>query len=329
MTRRFPWLDYLLIVTTVAALAYVVAVAGATLGALDKGATLDAAVFAQWPVSDLAYWYVPVLLAIYGAEVLHLGWHASPLSDLLQSPSRSHRSDVFYLAVELLGLGPLFLVVASLGMSAGLDAVLSEPRAWRPAAELPLLIAVPLHFLADSFFTYWSHRFLHSPLMWPFHAIHHAAKEMTAITTTRHHPVDGFFGMLVSTLPAVLFGFTADAVFIAAVSAGVATTILHTRLPVPAWYEKLFVAGPRIHGIHHSSDPADHNANFSLFTPWDRLFGTYRWHERPLVFGVHDPRFDTGHPLLDLFAVYPIWLAGVRDRVTTALSARLSRRIQA
>lgn len=307
-----PWWRHLTIIAAVAALAYGVAVVGAALSALNGGGNIDASLLVQWPLIDLAYWYVPVLLAIFAFEVVHLGWRDSPLCRLLQGTKPSHRSDVFYLATELFGVGPLMVVVASLGISAGIDAVLAEPRSWRPAAGLPILIAALLFFLVESFTTYWSHRFLHTPLMWPFHAIHHAADEMTAVTTTRHHPIDSAFGGVTSGVPAALLGFAPDAIFAAMVASGIATTVLHTRLPILPWFEKYVVAGPRLHGIHHSSDPADHNSNFSLFPLYDRLFGTYRWHERPLSFGAGDPRFDTGRPLHDMISAYEIWLVGLR-----------------
>jgi sterol desaturase/sphingolipid hydroxylase (fatty acid hydroxylase superfamily) len=47
---------------------------------------------------------------------------------------------------------------------------------------------------------------------------------------------------------------------------------------------------PRYHQIDHSDAPQDYVANLgSLFTVWDRLFGTYVDHdtvEEPIAFGI-------------------------------------------
>jgi len=61
------------------------------------------------------------------------------------------------------------------------------------------------------------------------------------------------------------------------------------------WIEWIFVT-PRYHHVHHSADRR-HLGNFgSLFTLWDRLFGTYIAPDsitRPLRFGTG----EADHPL--------------------------------
>ncbi|MCC8430302.1 sterol desaturase family protein [Reyranella aquatilis] len=311
VNRRPPWLDHLGMIAAAALVAYAVAAAGAVLSALRSGHALDVSLLAQWPVESLACWYVPVLLAIFALEIAVGGWHDSPAWRVLHGTSPSHRTDVFYLATELLALGPMMAAVATIGLSTALDAVLTAPRAWQPAADLPLWLAVPLFIIVEPFFTYWSHRLMHTPLMWPLHAVHHAADDLTAISTTRHHPGDTLVCTGISGVPAALFGFPPDAVFYALVAMATATTLLHTRVPVPAWIEKYIVAGPRAHGIHHSRDAADHDTNFCLLPIYDRVFGTWRWHERPVAFGAGDARFDTGRPLHDIVGVYVIWIDGL------------------
>jgi sterol desaturase/sphingolipid hydroxylase (fatty acid hydroxylase superfamily) len=48
---------------------------------------------------------------------------------------------------------------------------------------------------------------IHLPVMWPLHAVHHAAEDMTVLSTSRHHPLDGFIVGLWFALPAALVGF--------------------------------------------------------------------------------------------------------------------------
>jgi hypothetical protein len=49
---------------------------------------------------------------------------------------------------------------------------------------------------------------MHLPVMWPLHAVHHAAEDMTVLSTSRHHPLDGFIAGLWFALPAALVGFS-------------------------------------------------------------------------------------------------------------------------
>ena len=49
---------------------------------------------------------------------------------------------------------------------------------------------------------------MHLPVMWPLHAVHHAAEDMTGLSTSRHHPLDGFIAGLWFALPAALVGFS-------------------------------------------------------------------------------------------------------------------------
>jgi sterol desaturase/sphingolipid hydroxylase (fatty acid hydroxylase superfamily) len=73
---------------------------------------------------------------------------------------------------------------------------------------------------------------------------------------------------------------------------------MHLNVTWPSrWLEWLIVT-PRYHHIHHSDDPAHFDTNFgSLFSFWDRLFGTYYDPEHAdaarLRFGVN----DTTNPL--------------------------------
>lgn len=315
---RAPWRGHLAIFAGVAVTGYAAVVGTGIAKRLADGRPIDTSVLTTLPLDPFIYWFAPLIAAIFAFEAWHLGWRDSPLHRLLFSRSPSHRSDVFYFACDLFALSPMLVVALTLGLSAAIDAWLGAPRAWRPAAELPLWFAVPLFFLAEGVATYWVHRFMHTPLMWPLHAVHHAADEMTAVTTVRHHPLDGFIGDVPVAAIAALLAFPADALFVTGVLNGVIATVLHTRLPIPGWFERHVIAGPRFHGIHHSVDPADHNSNLAVIPLLDRLFGTFRWHDRPLTFGTGDAQFDSGRPLRDIGTAIAIWLGNMHGRVTTA-----------
>lgn len=317
-TGRFAALSYIAAVCVGAASAsYALAVGANAIKALAAGKPLDLSLLATLPIDTAACLFVPIAAALFLIEAAYLGWRQSSLRCLLFGGSPSHRTDVFYLACDVFALSPFLILVLTLGASAAIDAWVAAPRTWRPAADLPMWLAVPLFFLIENFVVYWMHRFMHSRLMWPLHAIHHASEEMTALTAARHHPLDGLAGDMPVVVLAALLAFPPDAVFVASLCSGVLTMMIHTRLPMPMWIERKLVSGPRFHGIHHSTDPVDHDSNFSLLPVFDRLFGTFRWHDRPLSAGVADPRFDTGRPLRDIVSTFAIWLDGLRGRTAT------------
>lgn len=316
VTIRSAWRGYVGIVAAVAAAAYVAHVGSGALRRLVDGQGLDWSVLAQSSI-DMAYLMaLPILGVVLLAEVCVFGWRASPLHGLLKGKSRSHRSDIFYLAADLFGLTAILVVGFSLGLSLLIEAWLEAPRSWRPAADLPLLIAVPMLFLIENFLQYWAHRFMHTRLMWPLHAVHHAASEMTALSTVRHHPLDGFMaGLPVAVLGAVL-AFSPEAVFVTEIITATFTFLLHSRLRLPVWFERYIIAGSRLHSIHHSIDPADYGKNIGLLPLYDHLFGTFRWSDAPVVVGVEDRRMDSGRPLYDTWAVFMMWFAGLRQALT-------------
>jgi sterol desaturase/sphingolipid hydroxylase (fatty acid hydroxylase superfamily) len=306
-------MGYAGIIAAVAAAAYVVHVGSGALKRLVDGQALDWSVLAQSSVDTAYLMALPILAVILAAEVCVFGWRVSPLRGLFTGRSKSHRSDVFYLAADLFGLTAILVVGFSLGLSLMIEAWLEVPRTWKPAADLPLWIAVPVLFLVENLLQYWAHRFMHTKLMWPLHAVHHAASEMTALSTVRHHPLDGFMaGLPVAVLGAVL-AFSPEAVFVTEIITATFTILLHSRLRLPAWFERYVVAGSRLHWLHHSIDPADYGKNIGLLPLYDHLFGTFRWSDAPVVVGVSDPRMDSGRPLHDTWVVFLVWFAGLRQ----------------
>lgn len=313
---RPAWLGYVGIVAAVAAAAYAAHVGSAALRRLLDGQTLDWSVLAQSSI-DMAYLMaLPILAVVLVAEVCVFGWRASPLNGLLRGQSKSHRSDIFYLAADLFGVTAILVVGFSLGLSLLIEAWLEAPRSWKPAADLPLWLAVPALFLVENFLQYWAHRFMHTKLMWPLHAVHHAASEMTVLSTVRHHPLDGFMAGLPVAVLGALLAFSPQAVFVTEIITATFTILLHSRLRLPAWFERYVIAGSHLHAIHHSIDPADHDKNIGLVPLFDHLFGTFRWgDDASVVVGVSDPRMDSGRPLYDTWVVFLVWFTGLRQAI--------------
>jgi sterol desaturase/sphingolipid hydroxylase (fatty acid hydroxylase superfamily) len=170
----------------------------------------------------------------------------------------------------LLGLGPLTASIWSASTNFGL---------FHQLAISPLIAAVvtvPLLDLAS----YWEHRLLHQigPL-WRAHEVHHTDPDFDVTTGLRFHPLEAMlrlsFGMIVTALlglpPAgiVLFGLTELAF----------TLVTHANVAVPAGLDgvvrTLFIS-PGMHRNHHAREMDMQQTNFgTVFSVWDRLFGTF------------------------------------------------------
>jgi sterol desaturase/sphingolipid hydroxylase (fatty acid hydroxylase superfamily) len=186
---------------------------------------------------------------------------------------------VSYRRVLARDLGAYALVVL-LGFPAGvvLSFVLSRVPVFAVLGrvpELPAWASVPLAVLGSDFAMYWTHRLIHTRPFWRIHRWHHAPRHMYWLVGARA----SFFQGLVYTIPPfVLVALHVPAAVIAGY--GLLTLVanhwMHSNLGFRSrWLEAVLVT-PRIHHIHHSSDPRHHGRNFgSLFCIWDRMFGTF------------------------------------------------------
>lgn len=127
---------------------------------------------------------------------------------------------------------------------------------------------------------YGLHRLYHRvPLLWRFHRAHHSDLDMDATTSIRFHLGEV---VLTTTLKAVAvwaLGVSPLAFLISESVTLAAGLFSHANLRLPLGLEprlRWAIVTPRMHWIHHSRRPAEHNANLgAVFSGWDRLFGSY------------------------------------------------------
>ncbi len=142
---------------------------------------------------------------------------------------------------------------------------------------LPLLIKLILFYIVEDFGLYWVHRIMHTGYVWRVHKWHHSPQHMywlAGIRTTIPHIM--LFNLtyvialpILHSVPPVIF-------FAISVEHILRNNWMHMNVVWRSrWLEWIFVT-PRYHHIHHSNDPGHYMSNFgSLFTVWDRMFGTY------------------------------------------------------
>ena len=134
--------------------------------------------------------------------------------------------------------------------------------------------------------TYVMHRLFHEvPFLWRFHRMHHSDTQMDVTTGARFHIGEhiistvaraGLYALCAISMPNILIYET---IFLANV------LFQHANIgitePIDRIY-RLFLTSPNMHKVHHSKIQAETDSNYtSLFSFWDRLFGTYRIVENP------------------------------------------------
>jgi sterol desaturase/sphingolipid hydroxylase (fatty acid hydroxylase superfamily) len=118
------------------------------------------------------------------------------------------------------------------------------------------------------------------PFLWRFHAVHHVDLDLDASTALRFH-----FGELAVSVPyraaqVVLIGVDAEALTYWQTFLSLSILFHHSNVRLPRQLESAlswFLVTPRMHGIHHSNEPAEANANWSSgLACWDRIHRTFR-----------------------------------------------------
>lgn len=142
---------------------------------------------------------------------------------------------------------------------------------------LPLALKLLIFFIFEDFGLYWMHRFMHTKHIWRVHKWHHSPTYMyrfAGVRATFPHCV--LFNLpFILALP-ILYRAPSLVFLIILVEHIFRNDWMHMNVTWRSnWLEWVFVT-PRYHHIHHSGSPQHHVANLgSLFTVWDRLFGTY------------------------------------------------------
>jgi sterol desaturase/sphingolipid hydroxylase (fatty acid hydroxylase superfamily) len=216
-------------------------------------------------------------------------------ADLYRHPST--KLDFRFMAVDLLLTFLLFVPLFSVvGLAANkmLSIVIVDQLGWEPPHTMSpssiFLLSVAFLALTD-FVNYWAHVWFHkSPILWPFHQVHHSAEVLTPAAAYRVHPIENLVIVMlqapVAGLSALCFRYILgpDREFmlvfgvsiIGFIYALMGTHLRHSHIwfSYGPWLDRVVMC-PAHHQIHHSIDPCHWNKNFGVkFTVWDACFGT-------------------------------------------------------
>jgi sterol desaturase/sphingolipid hydroxylase (fatty acid hydroxylase superfamily) len=147
-------------------------------------------------------------------------------------------------------------------------------------ASMPYWLSIALSVLLLDFVSYLWHRANHViPLLWRLHQVHHSDLTFTATTALRFHPGELLLALPVRLAAVVALGLPIEGLIVFEVWFAFANFFEHGDIDLPLKLEarlaRAFVT-PALHRRHHSRKLALLNSNYgTIFTFWDRLFGTF------------------------------------------------------
>ena len=174
-----------------------------------------------------------------------------------------------------LGAGLLFLSFGRIGST------------W--FSSQPLLLQWIEVLIGGDLSGYWSHRLFHRQPLWRFHAIHHSSESLDWLAAARVHPLNEAISRVLQLFPLFLLGFDPRVVAAAVPFLAFYAVFLHANVRWDFGPLRYWIATPRFHRWHHTSEAEGLDRNFAGLFPWiDLLFGTlYLPNSRePQIFGV-------------------------------------------
>lgn len=172
-------------------------------------------------------------------------------------------------------LGPITAIAAAeyaLDNGYGLIALSPTP--------LPFWLEILIGFVILDLLIYFQHVLSHKvPMIWKFHKVHHADRDIDVTTGIRFHPIEVLFSMLYKCGFILLLGPLPIAVFLFEVVLNGSAMFNHANVRLPSWLDKalrFIIVTPDFHRVHHSTNRKETNSNYGFFLSiWDRIFKTY------------------------------------------------------
>jgi sterol desaturase/sphingolipid hydroxylase (fatty acid hydroxylase superfamily) len=187
---------------------------------------------------------------------------------------------------------------------------------WAQAHNFGLLNCLPLpewahvvgaFLLFDAWMYFW-HRLNHRvPFLWRFHRTHHSDPRMDVTTANRFHLGEIFLSSILRIPVIALLGLELWELALYETAMFTVVQLHHANIALPAWLDRglrVLIVTPFMHKVHHSRWQPETDSNYSsLFSFWDRFFGTFRLRVNPstLQFGLEEFDRPEHHTLVGLF----------------------------
>ena len=174
----------------------------------------------------------------------------------------------------LVGLGTTFLVVTPVSLGAA-----EIGPGWRQAWPLWLRLCTDLLLL--EFFIYWWHRANHEvPFLWRFHRVHHYDEFLDVTSALRFHPGEVILSACLRGSYVLATDISVPSILLFDSLVIIAAGFHHSNVRLPQALDarlRRVVVSPHHHRIHHIPERQYTDSNYgTLFSFWDRLFGSFR-----------------------------------------------------
>jgi sterol desaturase/sphingolipid hydroxylase (fatty acid hydroxylase superfamily) len=145
-------------------------------------------------------------------------------------------------------------------------------------SSLPFFFQVIAVTLLIEFGKYWSHRLHHLlPSLWWLHAMHHSSERLYFMNNLRFHPLNYLFNSIIGIAPAMLIGFSPNAILGYLVLTQPLVLIQHANIDLKSGWANYIFSTNEAHRWHHSTISSEANKNYgNALLIWDHLFGTFR-----------------------------------------------------
>jgi len=181
--------------------------------------------------------------------------------------------------IDTITLRLLALALPLLAVGAAIDA---QDQGWglMNQLDLPFWVLVLTTVLIFDFAIWAQHLITHKiPVLWRFHRVHHADKDIDVTTAIRFHPVEIAFSMLLKIGLVYLLGPPAIAIIIFEIILNGTAMFNHANIKLPLALDAVLrriIVTPDMHRVHHSVHRHEHDSNYGFaLSIWDQLFGTY------------------------------------------------------
>jgi sterol desaturase/sphingolipid hydroxylase (fatty acid hydroxylase superfamily) len=162
--------------------------------------------------------------------------------------------------------------------------------------------------LIDGWMYFW-HRLNHRvPFLWRFHRVHHSDPKMDVTTANRFHAGEIVMSCVLRIPVIALAGVRLEELAIYEAAMFGVVQLHHANINLTAPVDRLLrwlIVTPYMHKVHHSNWQPETDSNYSsLFSFWDRLFGTFRLRDDPhsLHYGLNELTAHEHHTLGGLLA---------------------------
>lgn len=146
--------------------------------------------------------------------------------------------------------------------------------------DMPNWLMFSLAFLMFDFWIYGWHWVNHKiPFLWRFHRVHHNDPAMDMSTALRFHPGEIMLSSMLNVIIIALLGMKIEHLIIYKGVFHSNVLLQHSNINISNNIDcliRIFFVSPNMHRIHHSNVKEETDSNYSsVFSFWDRIFGTY------------------------------------------------------